>query len=203
MDRTNGLRLAFAALALIAAPLAAQGFSEGYTFLKAVRERDGATAERILANPSSTAVNARDSGNGEGALHILVRGRDLTWLSFMLSRGARPDAQDNAGATPLVLAAQIGWADGAQALLARRANPNLGNRRGETPLIFAVQTRDVAMVRLLLAARANPNQADHVAGNSALDYARQDSRAGQILRLLEQSATPRPAGAVGPTRPGN
>ncbi|HYJ51901.1 MAG TPA: ankyrin repeat domain-containing protein [Allosphingosinicella sp.] len=200
MNRTNGLRLGIAVLALIAAPLAAQAFSEGYTFLKAVRERDGAAAERILSNPSSAAVNARDSGTGEGALHILVRGRDLNWLSFMLSRGARPDAQNNDGATPLILAAQIGWADGAQELLARRANPNLGNRRGETPLIFAVQTRDIAMVRVLLAGRANPSQTDHVSGNSALDYARQDARSAQILRLLEQAATPRPANAMGPTR---
>jgi ankyrin repeat protein len=201
MDRTNGLRLGFAVLALIAAPLAAQGFSEGYTFLKAVRERDGATTERILSNPSSTAVNARDSGSGEGALHILVRGRDLTWLSFLLSRGARPDAQNNDGATPLILAAQIGWTDGAQELLARGANVNLGNRRGETPLIVAAQTRDVAMVRLLLAARADPNQSDHMSGNTAIDYARQDPRAAQVLRLLEQSAAQRrPANAAGPTR---
>jgi len=201
MDRTNRVRLGIAVLALIAAPLGAQAFSEGFTFLKAVRERDGATAERILSNPASTAINVRDSGSGEGALHILVRGRDLTWLSFMLSRGARPDVQNNEGVTPLILCAQIGWSDGAQSLLARGANPNLGNRRGETPLIVAVQTRDVAMVRVLLAARADPTQTDHVAGNSAIDYARQDPRAAQILRLLEQSASQRrPAGAAGPTR---
>jgi len=201
MDRTKRLLLGAALLGSIAVPLGAQSFSEGFTFLKAVRERDGATAERILSNPASTAVNARDGGTGEGALHILVRGRDLTWLSFMLGRGARPDAQTNDGTTPLILCAQIGWADGAQALLERRANPNLGNRRGETPLIFAVQTRDLAMVRLLLAAHADPNQTDHVSGNSPIDYARQDARASQILRLLEQSAPQRrPAGAAGPTR---
>jgi ankyrin repeat protein len=201
MNRTNGLRLGIAALALIAAPLVAQGFSEGFTFLKAVRERDGGTAERILSNPASTAINYRDPGSGEGALHILVRGRDLNWLTFMLGRGARPDAQSNEGTTALILAAQIGWVDGAQALLARRANPNLGNRRGETPLIVAVQSRDLQMVRLLLSQRADPNQTDHLAGNSALDYARQDARAAPILRELEQAATRRrPAGAAGPTR---
>jgi uncharacterized protein len=201
MGRTNGLRLALAALALIAAPLAAQAFSEGFTFLKAVRERDGATAERILANPASTAIHTRDSSTGEGVLHILVRGRDFSWLSFMLSRGARPDSQSSDGTTPLILAARIGWAEGAQELLSRRANPNLGNRRGETPLIVAVQTRDLPMVRLLLGQRADPNQADHVAGSSALDYARQDARAAAILRELEQAATRRrPPGAAGPTR---
>ena len=186
MRISNRLGLGAAILALLATPLVAQSFSEGFTFLKAVRDRDGTVAERILANPSSTAVNARDSGSGEGALHILVRGRDSTWLGFMLARGARPDMQSNDGTTPLILAAQLGWIEGGQELLARGANPNLGNRSGETPLIFAVHRRDIQMVRLLLGAHANPAQTDNLSGNSAVDYARQDPRAVQILRELEQ-----------------
>jgi len=191
MGKALVFNLAAAAFALLAVPVAAQSFSDGFTFLKAVRERDGATAERLLSNPSSTAINHRDSGSGEGALHILARGRDLTWLSFMLGRGARPDIQSNDGTTPLILAAQIGWYDGARELLANRANANLGNSRGETPLIFAVQRRDLPMVRLLIAGRADPNQSDHVSGNAPIDYARQDSRAGAILRELEQAAARR------------
>src|SRR3954464_3808353 len=186
MSRINRLGLGAFLLALIATPLVAQSFSEGFTFLKAVRARDGAAAERILSNPASTAVNARDPATGEGALHILVRGRDLTWLGYMLSKGARPDSQSNDGTTPLILCAQLSWVDGATQLLARRANPNLANRSGETPLIVAVQRRDIQMVRLLLGQHANPNQTDNLAGNSAIDYARQDPRAAQILRELEQ-----------------
>jgi ankyrin repeat protein len=169
-----------------AAPLAAQSYSEGFTFLKAVRVRDGATADRILSNPSSIAVNHRDPSTGEGALHILVRGRDVTWLAFMLGRGARPDIGDRDGNTPLILAAQIGWRDGAEQLIARGAAVNLANNRGETPLILAVQRRDLQMVRLLMSQRADPNQADHASGNSPIDYARQDARGQAILRELER-----------------
>lgn len=176
-----------AALAIAAAPVAAQSFSEGYTFLKGVRERDAATVQGMVTNrPNPAVINARDASNGEGALHILVRGRDLTWLSFLLARGARADLQSNDGTTPLVLAAQIGWVEGAEQLLARGADPNLANSRGETPLIFAVQRRDLPMVRLLVSQRADPDQTDNVAGYSALDYARQDNRAAPILRELEQ-----------------
>ncbi len=198
---TSRMTLALAVFAVVATPLAAQSFSEGFTFLKAVRERNGAKAQEILSNPSSIAVNHRDSSTGEGALHILVRGRDLGWLGFMLSRGARPDIQTNDGTTPLILAAQIGWREGAEQLLARRANPNLSNGRGETPLMFAVQRRDVSMVRLLLANRADPNQTDHVSGNSAIDYARQDNRAAAILRLLEnpRQGAPTVSGLTPPT----
>jgi len=200
MARTNRYLLLGALLAAVAVPVAAQSFSEGFTFLKAVRERDGATAERILSNPSSTAVNIRDTATGESALHILVRGRDSGWLNYMLARNARPDAASNDGTTPLILAAQIGWLDGAQSLLARGANPNLGNSRGETPLILAVQRRDLQMVRLLLAGRADPNQTDNMSGNSAIDYARQDNRAAAILRELEQVRTPRAPAISGPPR---
>ncbi|HST36900.1 MAG TPA: ankyrin repeat domain-containing protein [Allosphingosinicella sp.] len=191
----HGMTLALALSAAIATPLAAQSFSDGFTLLKATRERDGATAERILSNPSSTAVNHRDPSTGEGVLHILVRGRDLSWLAFMLGRGARPDLGDRDGNTPLILAAQIGWRDGAEQLLARGASVNLGNSSGETPLIFAVRRRDLPMVRLLISQRADPNQTDHSSGNSAIDYARQDARSAIILRELE-----RPAPAAAPPR---
>jgi ankyrin repeat protein len=202
MARTRKFLLLAALAVSVAAPLAAQSFSEGFTFLKAVRERDASTAERILSNPSTTALNVRDAGTGEAALHILVRGRDSTWLNYMLGRGARPDTGDREGNTALIIAAQLGWVEGAEILLARRANPNLGNSRGETPLIFAVLRRDLPMVRLLLRNRANPNQTDHVSGNSPIDYARQDNRAAQILRLLEnpQQATSAPT-VSGPTMP--
>lgn len=176
------------ALAAAAMPALSQNvsYSDSYSFLKGVRERDGTAVTALVTRPNSNVINAREAGSGEGALHILVRGRDLSWLSFMLARGARPDLQSSNGTTPLNLAAQLGWSEGADLLLGRGANPNLGNSRGETPLIFAVQRRDVAMVRLLLARRANPNQTDNVAGYSALDYARQDRRGVAVLRMLEQ-----------------
>jgi ankyrin repeat protein len=200
MARTNRHLLLGALLAAVAVPVVAQSYSEGFTFLKAVRERDGNTAQRILSNPSSTAVNYRDPGTGETALHILVRGRESSWLNFMLARGARPDAGTNDGTTALILAAQLGWSEGAQVLLGRGANPNLGNRSGETPLIIAVQRRDLQMVRLLLSRRADPNQTDNMSGNSPIDYARQDPRAALILRELEQARTPRAPAVSGPPR---
>jgi len=186
-----------AVLAIVAVPAFGQ-FSESFNFLKAVRERDGGKVTEIVSDPSSTAVNARDRSSGEGALHILARGRDAGWLNFLLANRARPDLQDNQGNTPLMVAAQIGWTEGAEALLARRANVNLPNNRGETPLILAVQRRDAAMVRLLMSRGADPNRSD-VAGYSALDYARRDTRSPQILRLLE-AARQAPQAAGPPAR---
>lgn len=197
-SRTRAL---IAALIVIAGtPVAAQiGFSPAFGFLKAVRERDG-TAAMAATQPGSTVINSRDPANGDGALHILTRGRDLTWLGFMLGRGARPDLQNNGGATALLLAAQIGWMEGAERLLASRANPNVPNNQGETPLIYAVRRFDAPMVRLLMANRADPNQTDSLSGNSALDYARQDRRGQPLIPILENRA-PRPAQVQGPPAP--
>jgi uncharacterized protein len=185
MRGTRFRNAALAALALLAAPAIAQSYSEGFNFLKGVRERDGAVVQEMVARPNPAVINARDSGNGEGALHILVRGRDRTWLGYLLSHDARPDLASNDGTTPLMLAAQLGWTEGAELLLAFHANPNLQNRNGETPLILAVHRRDLPMVRLLRSSGADPNRTDSVAGMSALDYARQDPRAAAIVRELD------------------
>jgi ankyrin repeat protein len=197
VDKKTRRGLFAALLAVVAMPALAQ-FSESFNFLKAVRDRDVNKVTAIASNPSSTAINARSTDTGEGALHMLVRGRDQAWLNFLLARGARPDLQDNQGNTPLMIAAQLGWTEGADALLGRRANANLPNSRGETPLIVAVQRRDLAMVRLLLAGGGDPNRSDSVAGYSALDYARRDPRAAPILRML-QASRPRPQ-TYGPSR---
>jgi ankyrin repeat protein len=187
-------------LILAAVPASAQNFSDSYSFLKAVKERDGAKVNELVGGTTGAiVVNSRDRTNGEGALHYMVRARDITWLAFLLGKGARPDMQSNRGDTPLTLAAQIGWLEGAEQLLARRASVDLANGRGETPLILATQRRDLPMVRLLLSRRADPNRTDNVAGMSALDYARQDPRAGAVLKLLEAKLAPAKP-AAGPTK---
>ncbi len=185
MKRFSMRWLMAALIATVAVPALAQNFSDGYAFLKAVRERDGGKVNEIVNGPGAAIINHRDPGSGDGALHIVVRNRDLTWLNFFLRRGARADLQNSEGATPLLLASQIGWVAGVEQLLDRRANPNLANSRGETPLILAVQGNHLPVVRLLLGRGADPNQTDSLQGYSAMDYARQDRRAAQILRLLE------------------
>ena len=187
---TMGCLLALAMLAT-AAPAAAQNYSDGYTFLKAVKERDGTKVTGLVSQPGSIAINTRDRAGGDGALHYVVRDRDLTWLSFLLGKGARADIQNQQGNTPLILAAQLGWLEGAELLLGRNASVDLPNSRGETPLIFAVQRGHLAMVRLLMAEGANPKRTDSVAGYSAIDYATRDGRNPAILKLLQTPAQPK------------
>ncbi len=176
--------------------VASAQYSDGYSFLKAVRDRDGAKATEMLNKPGTVIVDTKDNSTGESALHIVTKRRDTTWLSFLLAKGAKPDIKDAEGNTPLIVATQMGYVEAADLLLKRRALVDATNSRGETPLIVATQQRDVAMVRLLLASGANPRKTDRSTGMSALDYAARDSRAAVILKLL-QDAKPAKA-AAGP-----
>jgi ankyrin repeat protein len=187
------------ALALLAAPAGAQSYSDGYLFLKAVKEKDVEKVNQLVASSANVVLNLRDQSDGEGALHYVTRDRELVWLNFLIGKGARPDIQNNKGETPLSLAAQLGWLEGANLLLARGASVDLGNQRGETPLMLAVQHRDLPMVQLLVGHGANPNKSDRVSGYSALDFAKRDSRSAAIVRVLTEKAGP-PRAAAGPKR---
>ena len=185
--RTKSRALLFGALAaaLVAQPVLAQ-FSDSYNFLKAVDERDGAEAEKFLNEPGTVIVNTKRDGTGETALHIVVGRKDETWLSYLLQKGANPNLSDRKGVTPLMLATQLGFVEGAARLIKAKANVDGANRSGETPLIRAVQLRNPELVRLLLKSGANPDKRDAVAGLSARDYAAQDGRNSAILGIIER-----------------
>jgi ankyrin repeat protein len=162
-------------------------YSDGYKFLKAVRDKDGDTASKMLEQPGTTVVNARDISNGESGLHIAVARRDLTWLNFLLAKGANPNLADNKGVTPLMLATQMGFTEGVKALADRGARIDVANDAGETPLISAVHRRDVALMRILLKAGADPGHTDN-SGRSARDYARLDGPGSPLLAEIERNA---------------
>lgn len=182
------LRYAWIAVAAasFAAPASAQ-FSDSYNFLKAVGDRDGEEANKFLNRPGTVIINTRDSSTGRAALHIVVERKDATWLAFLLQKGANPNIRDKEGLTPLMLATQLRFVDGAKILLAENADVNDANKQGETALIRAVQLRDSEMVRLLLARGADPDRTDTLAGLSARDYAQRDRRAASILAEIERA----------------
>ena len=183
------IRFLLLSAVFLAAPLAAQQQSESYRFLEAVRGAKGNEVTQMLDRPGSSVVNTRSATTGEGALHIVVKRGDATYLRYLLQKGADPNLRDGSGNTPMLLAVQGGHADMIPILAAARANPNLGASSGVTPLILATQARSIDMVRLLLAAKADPDQTDNRAGQSARDYAANDPRNGPIARLFE--ATPK------------
>lgn len=198
--RTKVVRLFAAVLAafLLAIPgVATAQFSASYNFLKAVKDRDGAEATKFLNEPGTVIVNAKDLSTGETALHIVVARRDVAWTGYLLQKGANPNLRDKQGLTPLMLATQIRFVEGARVLLSQKANVNQTNIQGETALIRAVQLRDSEMTRLLLKNGADPDRTDTLAGLSARDYATRDRRASAILAEIvkaDEKKKPEPTG---------
>ena len=192
----RGLAAVAVVAASVTAPAAAQ-FSDAYKFIKAVKDKDGAAATKLLSANGTTIVNARDGDSGETALHIVTRGRDAGWMGFLLQHGANSNLRDRDGATPLVLAATTGFSEGVRILLLVKSPVDAANRLGETALLKAVQARDTVAARLLIDAGANADYTDN-AGNTPRKVALADTRGGPVARLLKDAPARAAKPAQGP-----
>lgn len=181
-------------------PAAAQMMSAGYKFLEAVKKRDGEAVEKALGE-SATIINTRDVTTGDSALHLVAARRDLTWLNFLLYKGANPNIRNDRGVTPLAVATGLAWVEGVQLLIDRGARVNDPDDNGETPLIGAVHMRNIELVRVLLKSGADANRADS-SGRSAADYARllgPDSSIASEIDTAAKNAAKRKQGTYGPS----
>jgi len=183
--------LVVAALSTAATPAIAQVNDPGNDFVEAVKNRDNDKALQVLNAHSSGIVNIRDS-EGNTPLIITIARRDAEWTAYLLNKGADPNLAGKAGDTPLIVASRIGFGDAVEWLLGLGARVDATNRMGETALIGAVQQRQTPIVRLLLAAGADPDRSDAAAGYSARQYAERDTRARDILQMINNTK-PKPA----------
>lgn len=197
-----GALMAAATGGVVAVPASAQFFSDGFEFLKAVKDRDGDIVTKALNEPGTIIVNTRDRSTGESALHIVTQRRDTAWVKFLTQKGANPNIADKQGVTPLQIASNLGYIDGVEVLLGAGAQVDAANSAGETPLISAVHRRDIAMLRLLLSKGANADRNDN-SGRSARDYARllntDDRMLAEIVEADETRQSETSANAYGPS----
>jgi ankyrin repeat protein len=183
----------FIAAALVPAPAVAQALTTAsYDFIDAVKKSDGNKAIDLLNQHPTGLVDTKD-GDGNTALIIAISRSDDNWTGFLLNKGADPNLPGKNGDTPLIAAARVDFVQAAVWLLGMGAKVDADNKMGETPLIVAVQRRDAPLVKLLLDHGANPDKTDAAAGYSARDYATRDSRAREILKMIEDK---KPKGAA-------
>ncbi len=192
-----------AAIALAAPPVSAQ--SVGWKFLEAVRKKDGTEVDKMLGGgagsvPPQILVNTKDPSSGDTALHVVTDRRDLTWMAFLIGKGADVNARNVRGATPLWGAVGKGFLEGVDLLIARGARVNDPGPAGETPLIAAVHQKNMGLVRALLKAGADPVRADN-SGRTARDYAALDKGSPLAAELDSgvQAARAKRAKTYGPT----
>lgn len=180
------LSLGAAAFVLPAAPAAAQLYSEGYEFLKAVEDRDGDVVTEMLNKPGTQIANTRDITSGDTGLHIVAARRDALWIRFLLQRDADPNIRNNEGLTPIQIATRLGFVEGVETLIEGGAQVQVSDSQGETPLIAAVHQRNPELVRLLLAQGADPDRNDN-SGRSARDYLALMNGSTLLVREFEKA----------------
>jgi ankyrin repeat protein len=135
---------------------AIQSFDSLLTMLltEPVRNGDLAKVEALLKDNPDLALS-RDNF-GMTPLHWAAAGGHRNTVELLLANRADVNAQDNAGETPLHLAAK-GHKDVAELLLANRANVNAQDNAGETPLHLAAEDHFEDVAELLLAKQADVN----------------------------------------------
>lgn len=125
----------------------------------------------------------------EQELHNATIARDNPRIEYLLKRGAKIDAQDTDGQTPLMVAAKSGDLSVINGLLEYKADPNAQDHDGWTVAMHAVKLNEPKIFRLLGKFKANFNKVNKD-GMTALAMAIIDNRANAAVAMLDNNASP-------------
>jgi uncharacterized RDD family membrane protein YckC len=106
-------------------------------------------AAQPMTAPMQTAAAPAGTPMRFNDLVTAVLYRDAAAVNELLAFGKWPDKPDSRGMTPLMLAAMLGDAPIAEALLKAGANPNLSGAGGETAMSLAREGKHTGVVGLL------------------------------------------------------
>lgn len=96
-------------------------------------------------------------GGGVAAPRVVDKEQAHSAIAALLKAKADPNAQDDAGWTPLLSAVGLKNLPLVEQLLAAGADPNLASEENETPLLKAVRSQQRDFAAALLKAKADPN----------------------------------------------
>jgi len=91
----------------------------------------------IDAKNQGGGANGSTSQNVKALFRVVERG-NIAWTYRLIAMGADVNVRNDAGQTPLMFAAEKGYADMVQVLLQNGANPKLANNQGESALTIAL-----------------------------------------------------------------
>lgn len=139
--------------------------------------------------PSLIDQALKDGSSLEQELHNAVIARDNPRIEYILKRGAKVNAKDTDGQTPLMIAAKSGDLSIINGLLEYEAAPNIQDNDGWTAAMHAVKLNEPKIFRLLGKYKADFNliNHDHL---SALAMAVLDNKANAAVAMLDNQANP-------------
>src|SRR5262249_9791045 len=121
-------------------------------------------------------------------LHWAAHWDDLDTADLLIRAGAKVQAANSYGITPLALACTNGNAAMVTLLLKAGADPNAARSTGETPLMTASRTGSIETVKALLARGARADAKEPLEGQTALMWAISERHADIARVLIEQGA---------------
>ncbi|MDO9051850.1 MAG: quinoprotein dehydrogenase-associated putative ABC transporter substrate-binding protein [Methylotenera sp.] len=125
----------------------------------------------------------------EQELHNATIARDNTRIEYLLKRGAKIDAKDTEGQTPLMVAAKSGDLSVLNGLLEYKADPNAQDNDGWTAAMYAVKSNEPKIFRLMGKHKADFNLTNKD-GVTALAMAVNDNKANAAVAMLDNNAKP-------------
>ena len=154
--------------------------------VKAAMENDLEEARKLTA--AGADLNAADN-KGMTALHYASRLGNLALVRFLLEKGARLEAKNRSGATPLHCAcgSSLPSMELLNCLIARGADLNAVDNQGHTPLIHSAAVYRLDFVQRLIATGVDGNRANHL-GQTALFFAVGRNHYPMVEFLLESGA---------------
>ncbi len=134
-------------------------------------EKGGVQELRTTSNVEELDISGnRKDPKDNTILHFAAKFNTPDVIERYVVNGVNPDPENNKGLTPLMIAANRGSFNAAQALLQKGARINVGTKRSASyPLFEAVDTNNWGIVRLLLEHGANLDFKDS-AQYSVLEY---------------------------------
>ncbi|KPP73849.1 serine/threonine-protein phosphatase 6 regulatory ankyrin repeat subunit A-like, partial [Scleropages formosus] len=107
------------------------------------------TVKELLGALTEAQLTARRKENGDSALHISCRRRDVEMVKVLAEHGANVDMQNDKGQTPLHIAAGLGDEPLLKYLCYCRANPNIMDKKDRTPLHIVAERGFTNLVEIL------------------------------------------------------
>lgn len=167
--------------------------------LLAVEAGNVGIVRELLSGQSEPQLRAVKTANGDMALHICCRRKDVDMAKVLVEFGVNPDSQNNEWQTPLHIAALEGDENMLKFLYLCKASPNILDKMDRSPLHIAAEQGHTNVVEILTEKFKSCVLARTKDGNTLLHIASQCGHPGTALTLLRKGVLlhmPNKSGAV-------
>ncbi|ROI69406.1 Ankyrin-3 [Anabarilius grahami] len=167
--------------------------------LLAVEAGNVGIVRELLSGQSEPQLRAVKTANGDTALHICCRRKDVEMAKVLVEFGANPDSQNNEWQTPLHITSLEGDENMLKFLYLCKASPNILDKMDRSPLHIAAEQGHTNVVEILTEKFRSCVLARTKDGNTLLHIASQCGHPATALMLLRKGVPlymPNKSGAV-------